>query len=510
VCSSDLYKRPLFLQDFVNDIHNIKNLDIVVVDKDKKILADAIPQNVGTIFNHDRDNEVGQTIMDGKARSFIEKCKDFPEGIRQIAVQIKEGRGEIAGALIYEYTPIYNKFAAHAKNHAKTTIVITAFGLILAVMLGYIIAAALTKNITKLKKAVRDVAMGNLESVVDIHSKDEIGQLANSFNTMALHLKQHHEKQELLIKQIENANQELKDFSYIVSHDLKAPLRGISSLANWLQTDYGDRLDEEGKKFLSMLAGRVNRMHDMIEGILQYSRAGRIVDEKTEVDLNRVVEDVIDLLNPPENIEIWIGERMVHPHPNPPPSMGREEERTLLSLGEGKEEPPILMGRGAKKISPSTGGRELGGGGLPTVVCEKTKIEQVFQNLISNAMKYLDKPKGVIKIGYRDKIAALPPVARNDKQSTVIARSHDEYRGDEAISGKHWTFYVSDNGPGIEGKYYDKIFQIFQTLQPRDAFESTGVGLAIVKKIIEQNSGKIWVESKVGEGTTFWFTLPKA
>jgi PAS domain S-box-containing protein len=232
------------------------------------------------------------------------------------------------------------------------------------------------------------------------------------------------ERQAQLLKEVESVNQELKDFAYVVSHDLKAPLRGIGTLANWISTDYADKLDEEGKEQMTLLLRRVDRMHNLIDGVLQYSRVGRIKEEMVRVDLKTLVPEIIDTLAPPENIEITI-----------------EDE-------------------------------------LPAIEFEETRIIQVFQNLISNAVKYMDKPKGEIKIGC---------VEENG----------------------FWKFSVADSGPGIEERYFERIFKIFQTLSARDEFESTGVGLTVVKKIIEMYGGKIWVESKVGEGSTFLFTLPQ-
>jgi signal transduction histidine kinase len=115
---------------------------------------------------------------------------------------------------------------------------------------------------------------------------------------------------------------------------------------------------------------------------------------------------------------------------------------------------------------------------LPVIEFERTRITQVFQNLLSNAVKYMDKPEGQVRIG---------------------CVGEDRY----------WKFSVADNGPGIEEKYFKKIFQMFQTLAPRDEHESTGVGLTVAKKIVELYGGRIWVESKVGQGSTFFFTLPK-
>jgi len=229
-------------------------------------------------------------------------------------------------------------------------------------------------------------------------------------------------RQAQLLEQLENANNELKDFAYVVSHDLKAPLRGIKTLADWISTDYADKLDESGKEQLDLLVSRVGRMHNLIDGILQYSRVGRVREEQLDVNLNELASEVIDMVSLPENITI-------------------EVESSL-----------------------------------PTIKCERTRIMQVFQNLLSNAVKYMDKPQGHIKIGCV------------------------EEKG-------FWKFSIADNGPGIEEKFFEKIFQMFQTLSPRDEFESTGIGLTVVKKIVEMYGGKIWLESKLGEGSTFFFTL---
>ncbi len=231
-------------------------------------------------------------------------------------------------------------------------------------------------------------------------------------------------KQTKLVKELESVNNELKDFAYVVSHDLKAPLRAIGSLSEWIYTDYKDVLDDDGREQLELLMSRVRRMHELIEGVLQYSRIGRIREEMTEIDLNELLTKIIDSLGPPGHISI---------------------------IAEDN---------------------------LPTVRFESTRLNQVFQNLIGNAIKYMDKQEGLIKVNCID---------------------NDEF----------WQCSVSDNGPGIDEKNFEQIFQIFQTLRPRDEVESTGIGLTIVKKVIELYGGKIWVESAIGEGSTFLFTIRK-
>ncbi len=232
------------------------------------------------------------------------------------------------------------------------------------------------------------------------------------------------EKMAQLLKEVESANQELNDFAYVVSHDLKAPLRGISSLSEWLLTDYADKFDDEGKQLINRLIARVKKLHNLIEAILQYSRVGRTKEERKQVNLNDVVTEVIELLQPLENIQIEVANE------------------------------------------------------LPVVYCDKTRIEQLFQNLLSNAIKFMDKPQGKIK----------------------IACIEDD---------SYWKFSIADNGPGIEKQHFVRIFQIFQKLSSSKDSDSTGIGLALVKKIVDIYGGDVWVESEVGQGSTFFFTLKK-
>ena len=227
------------------------------------------------------------------------------------------------------------------------------------------------------------------------------------------------------VEKLRHANNELKDFAYSVSHDLKAPLRGISRLAQWLVADYADSFDEQGKEMIDLLVGRVQRMDSLIDGILQYSRVGRIINDHELIPLKTLVYNIVDSLAPPETTQVIIEAQ------------------------------------------------------LPEVTGDATRITQVFQNLLSNAISHMDKPDGTIRIGVQD-------------------------------NGNDWTFSVADNGPGIDPRYHERIFQIFQTLTPQDERESTGIGLALVKKIVELHGGRVWVESESGEGSTFLFTLPKS
>ncbi len=232
------------------------------------------------------------------------------------------------------------------------------------------------------------------------------------------------EKQAEVLMELKKSNQELNDFAYIISHDLKAPLRAIGSLTNWLNQDYRDKLDEQGQQLIDLLNQRTVRMHNLIEGVLNYSRISHIHQNVVKQDANAIVNEVVADLNLPSGIQV--------------------------------------------KIACI----------LPAVWYEETKLRQIFQNLIGNAAKYMNKEFGLIEVLYKE----------------------DE---------KFWWFEIKDNGPGIEESHFHRIFKIFQTLQPKDTYESTGIGLSIVKKIVEMGGGSIHLTSKVGQGTSFFFSIPK-
>jgi PAS domain S-box-containing protein len=219
-------------------------------------------------------------------------------------------------------------------------------------------------------------------------------------------------------------NKELQEFAYITAHDLKTPLRAIGTLADWLLLDYADKFDEQGKENVRLLFAKAKQMTSLIDDILRYSGVGQNAQNSQEINLNKILSEVISEIAPPENIHVAVNDS------------------------------------------------------LPTLICQKTHIIQILQNLISNAVKYMDKPEGRITVGC---------IEQDDM----------------------WRFSVADNGPGIEKKYYDRIFKIFQTLAPREGVESTGIGLSIVKKLVEINKGTVGVTSEVGQGSTFYFTFPK-
>ena len=239
--------------------------------------------------------------------------------------------------------------------------------------------------------------------------------------------------------QLERSNSELDAFAYIASHDLKEPLRGIHNYSSFLIEDYADAIDEEGVSKLQTLMRLTQRMEDLIDSLLHFSRVGRVELSMHETNLNELVKNVIDVLN--------------------------------ISLKDTQLD--IRIPRA-----------------LPTILCDRVQVSEVFSNLIGNAIKYNDKVDQWVEIGFLD------------------SAQKKETGQDSCQSQSPIVFYVRDNGIGIKEKHLDAIFRIFKRLHPSHRYRGgTGAGLTIAKKIVERHGGRIWVESTYGEGSTFYFTL---
>jgi two-component system, chemotaxis family, sensor kinase Cph1 len=243
----------------------------------------------------------------------------------------------------------------------------------------------------------------------------------------------------LLNTELERSNIELDSFAYVASHDLKEPLRGIHNYSTFLIEDYGDKLGSDGTEKLDTLIRLTQRMENLIDSLLQYSRCGRAELLFQPVNLNEVIQTVL------ETIEIS----------RPAPVEFRIDRP------------------------------------LPIVKCDRTYTIELFTNLIGNAIEYNDRPQKWIEIGY---LAA----AEADQNLAASLNLH----GTQSI------FFVRDNGIGIRAKHLETIFKLFKRLHPASKYGSgTGAGLTIVKKIVERHGGMIVVESTVGKGSTFYFTL---
>jgi len=231
-------------------------------------------------------------------------------------------------------------------------------------------------------------------------------------------------ERERLIRALARSNAELDQFAYVASHDLKAPLRGIANLSEWIEEDLGTAVPTDVREKMALMRGRVHRLEALIDGILQYSRAGRTRSELESVDVGALLREVVELLAPPPEVTVRIAT------------------------------------------------------GMPVVITERTPLQQVFMNLIGNAIKYNQHEGAMVDVTVRD-------------------------------AGPFWAFSVADNGPGIAPEYHERIFGIFQTLESRDRVEGTGIGLSVVRKTVELRGGHVTVDSSAGHGATFTFEWPK-
>ena len=319
--------------------------------------------------------------------------------------------------------------------------VIALLVIVVSFMLAYVLSKSLQRGISKPILALAEIARA-ISDRQDYSvratklGKDELGLLTDAFNhmltqieTQNLEIQLFNQKLEQNIisrtKELEVANKELEAFSYSVSHDLRAPLRSIDGYSRVMIEDYGDKLDEEGKRTLSVIMKNAIRMGQLIDDLLSFSRIGKQDLTKVILDMNGITLSVV---------------------------------RELKSHQKKQVEFNI------KPLLPVQG--------------DSSMLKQVITNLVSNALKYsMKKEKPVVEIG-----------------------SYEENNTN--------VYYVKDNGAGFDMLYYDKLFGVFQRLHSANEFEGTGVGLALVQRIISKHGGKVWAEGKVDAGATFYFALP--
>lgn len=307
-------------------------------------------------------------------------------------------------------------------NHSiETTRQVSSILTIISVILGlcwaYYIIQLISGRINKMVVLADRISKGDYKTQISDVSQDELSHLSHSLNRMSATIDE-------TFTELDRKNKELDQFAYVVSHDLKAPLRGIEVASRWVEEDMGKSLPDSVREYLLIMRSRVHRMENLINGILALARIGRSAPIEEEVDVEVLLNEVVDLVAPPPAFKIDIQ------------------------------------------------------GQMPMLYTARVQLQQVFSNLIGNAIKYHNSTEGHVIIKHEET---------------------DEFH----------VFSVSDDGPGIDPEYHERIFVIFQTLQERDAVESTGVGLSIVKKIVEWQGGSIWVDSKPGEGAIFTFTWPK-
>jgi signal transduction histidine kinase len=399
-------------------------------------LATLIPDSSrqGVLFNQIRQlndrwiNELAAPLIKAKKESLLsdsarivyeELSHDRSKGVHENLIQqgLQRRFREFSNNE-YAYREAQREILTASVQHtSKLSFYLTGVSIILGIGIALFLATHISSRLGKMIRMADRIAQGDYAVSVEHEGSDEVGQLERSLNRMAHDLAEN-------IKLLQSKNEELNQFAHIVSHDIKAPLRGIDNVVTWIEEDYLKELPPKVQEYIGLIKGRVVRAENMLNGILSYSRIGREVQHKEVVHVSEMLEEIREYL----------------------------PDRSPVTL----------------RIQP----------GMPHLFTERIPLFQVFSNLIINAFKYHDKKDGIVKVYFK---------------------SFDNY----------YEFFVEDNGPGIAAPYHGRIFMIFQTLQERDAFESTGVGLAIVKKILDDRKQTIRLDSEPGKGSTFIFTWPK-
>jgi PAS domain S-box-containing protein len=391
-------------------VHNVKDYAIFVLDPDGRVAS----------WNEGAERIKGYTAAEILGQSFERFYPPEPIARRfpqyELEMAARDGRFEDEGWRVRKDGSLF-----------WASVVITALRNAQGELIGF---GKVTRDLTERRRLEEQARRLAAEEAARLEAQKRSAELEH-LNQRLLEQKAELDRAlssaEAARDDAQEAYRALDQFAYVASHDLKAPLRGIMNLAEWLKEDLGAQLNAESAKHLNLLQGRVQRMAALIDGILAYSRAGRKLQEPESVDSGALVREVIEMLSPPEGVRI--------------------------------------------DIQP----------GMPTVWAERIPFQQVMLNLISNAVKYASavRPDVEVRVQWRDK-------------------------------GDQLEFSVSDNGPGIAPEYHERIWGLFQTLAARDKVEGTGIGLSVVRKVVETRGGQAWIESAPGKGATLRFTWRKS
>ncbi|HTK20581.1 MAG TPA: ATP-binding protein [Mucilaginibacter sp.] len=412
-----------FLLPYNNGLKTIP----IVIDQEKKLIGQSSSQHVkldSIIALHNRWVNYANLLIQAKRKALTPAAEIQYQSL--FNNQFRKQAGKSYNDQIADIFASFNQHEYNVREKLRETLTgsirrTERFSLVFSILLiiiGSMIAFYLVKRISNriglMVKLAENISQGQFTSVVD-NRNDELSSLSVSLNTMSERLK-------FNIHQLEKKNDELNQFAYVVSHDLKAPIRGINNVVRWINEDLNAEISPNLQKHLDIIPERLRRMENLIDGLLRYARIGSDRSTTEEVDVEKLIYEIAE-------VNVPLGCRLIVKN-------------------------------------------------LPKLKTQKLLLEQVFSNLISNAAKYV--PEKDAKI--------------------VVSCSETE---------QHFEFSVSDNGPGIDKEYHDKIFELFQTLREKNDRESTGIGLAIVRKIVEDRHCMVKVISTAGSGASFIFTWPK-
>ncbi|MDZ8086832.1 MAG: ATP-binding protein [Nostoc sp. DedQUE12b] len=482
------------LQDHVISLHKKRQHALEIVDRNKIILADVVPEDIGTRLDRDRNNEVGKTIQDGIPRIYIEFSPEYPNGIRLIAVPFKTAKGETVGAVILEYTPLYEVALATAKKNIVATSVISLVCGILALLLGYLISRSISKPIKQLQQAVVNLTEGKLDTRVNICSQDEIGELATSFNKMADDLQ--HSRDELV-----NANEQLRD--EIVERqqteaELQQALKDLQKTQ--IQLIQSEKMSSLGQ-LVAGVAHEINNPVNFIYGNLQHTDdytqqlllliklyqnhypnpEPEIKNANEEADIEYLIEDLPKMLTSMKMgakriREIVLSLRIF--------SRLDEAEFKTADLHEGIDSTLLILQHRLKLQNNRPEIKVIKEyGEIPQIQCFAGQMNQVFMNILANAIDALEDC-------FQKELCPNPLISISSEQvnENVIIR-------------------IADNGIGIPKEIQLRLFDPFFTTKP--VGKGTGMGLSISYQIItDKHGGSLQCISSPGQGAEFVITIP--
>jgi len=385
-------------------------------------------------------DEIFQAIQSGSYQLDFDDLQNVQQGEHELTVQTKHLLAYVRDFAHKALSQAW-QYQKKMKEHLQFTLLIS---IVFSCVIAYSIIRSISHPLKSLAAAAQQVGRGDFKVSLKTNARDEVGEVGRAFNTMTAQLEEFRaklqEKNKMLAenleitqeqkKELEAVNKELDRFVHTVSHDIGAPLRGITWYGNFLKKSYLASFDKKGQECLEGVCRSAERLTAMIEDLLALTRISRIKNPYEEVSLDDMI--------------------------------GSIRERLLL----------VIKQHDVDFCVPE---------GLPEIVCDRIKITELFYNLVSNAIKFSskeNKERPRVEVSYEDK-------------------------------GDVHQMSVKDNGIGIDPASHTEVFEVFARLHNYKEYEGTGTGLSIVKTVIEDHGGKVWIDSQVGQGATFYFTIPK-
>jgi signal transduction histidine kinase len=429
---NDLYQ--LDVERLEEEIERVRGwlpvTSFLVIENDRSVLTDGTPENArfGDLYTGPlpRDEPAGLLLTRrGGETEMALRIASGGVAAGWAVVTLREGPWQASLRRLEERTAAM--WAGHRTSLLALGAAVFAVTLGLGLLTAVLLSRSLVRPLTEMSRAAAKIASGNLDHPLSLDSPDELGDLARALNRMARDLKAHEAALRAERADLAAKNAELERFTYTVSHDLKSPLVTIRGFADLAGADLASGATGRVREDLGRIVAAAERMHRLLDELLELSRVGRVVHPPEDVPLGDLAREAVDLVRGP------------------------------------------LRARGAAvEIAPD----------LPVVRADRRRLLEVLQNLVENAAKFTrDAPQPRVEIGVRR-------------------------------DGAEPVYFVRDNGRGIDPRFLERVFSLFEKLDP--GAEGTGVGLALVRRIVEAHGGRAWAESEgPGRGATFCFTLAR-